>query len=139
MDRGSALHGLMVLSCQPPSPCSRAPKSPRENHPKRALSKRHSGLTPSTALSDAQAGVINPYGPTIDAPLDVRALGHDIGYTQGSGLTSWTADQAWALARQQRLGGIVVETVAPEGSVWFNQAAKGAESQVLIPGPIKVP
>jgi len=90
------------------------------------------------ALADAQAGIVKPYGSTINEALDVRALGHDMGMTQGSGLTSWTADQAWALARQQRLGGVVLETSAPNGSVWFNQAAKGAESQVLIPGTIKI-
>ena len=90
------------------------------------------------ALADAQAGIVRPYGSTINEALDVRALGHDMGSTQGSGLTSWTADQAWALARQKRLGGVVLETSAPNGSVWFNQAAKGAESQVLIPGIIKV-
>jgi len=91
------------------------------------------------ALADAQAGIIKPYGNVIDAPIDARALGHDLGYTQGSGLTSWTADKSWALRRQQRTGGIIVETVAPEGSVWFN--ASGAqfgfpESQVLIPGQV---
>ena len=90
------------------------------------------------ALADAQAGIVRPYGSTINEALDVRALGHDMGSTQGSGLTSWTADQAWALARQKRLGCVVLETSAPNGSVWFNQAAKGAESQVLIPGIIKV-
>lgn len=89
------------------------------------------------ALADAQAGIVRPYGSTINEALDVRALGHDIGSTQGSGLTSWTADQAWALSRQNRLGGVVLETTAPNGSVWFNQAAKGAESQVLIPGTIR--
>ncbi len=90
------------------------------------------------ALADAQVGIVSPYGSTINEALDVRALGHDIGSTQGSGLTSWTADQAWAVARQQRLGGVVLETSAPNGSIWFNQAAKGAESQVLIPGTIKM-
>ena len=89
------------------------------------------------ALADAQAGIVRPYGSTINEALDVRALGHDIGSTQGSGLTSWMADQAWALSRQNRLGGVVLETTAPNGSVWFNQAAKGAESQVLIPGTIR--
>jgi hypothetical protein len=89
------------------------------------------------ALADAQAGIVKPYGSTINEALDVRALGHDIGSTQGSGLTSWTADQAWALSRQNRLGGVVLETTAPNGSVWFNQVAKGAESQVLIPGTIR--
>jgi hypothetical protein len=89
------------------------------------------------ALAAAQQGVIRPYGATMEAPLDVRALAHDTGYTQGSGLTSWTADQAWALARQQRMGGVVLETVAPESSFWFNQAAKGVESQILIPGVVK--
>lgn len=83
-------------------------------------------------------GIVSPYGSIINEALDVRALGHDIGSTQGSGLTSWTADQAWAVARQQRLGGVVLETSAPNGSIWFNQAAKGAESQVLIPGTIKM-
>jgi hypothetical protein len=89
------------------------------------------------ALADAQAGIVKPYGCTINEALDVRSLGHDMGSTHGSGLTSWTADQAWALSRQNRLGGVVLETSAPNGSVWFNQAAKGAESQVLIPGTIR--
>ncbi|MCB1078339.1 MAG: hypothetical protein KDM64_10985, partial [Verrucomicrobiae bacterium] len=88
------------------------------------------------ALADAQKGIVSPYGAVDDLPLDVRALAHDTGYTKGSGLTSWTADQAWALERQARMGGTVIETTAPQGSVWYNQAAKGVEAQVLIPGRV---
>ncbi len=90
------------------------------------------------ALADARAGVIRPYGLRTEAPLDIRALAHDTGLTRGSGLTSWTADQGWALSRQLRTGGVVVETVAPEGSIWLNQAAKCVESQVLIPGTVRL-
>lgn len=90
------------------------------------------------SLADAKAGIIKPYGPTTDESLVVRVLAHDTGYTKGSGLTSWTADQAWALSRQKRMGGVVVETVAPEGSLWFNETARGTESQVLIPGTVRL-
>lgn len=88
------------------------------------------------AIADAQMGVVKPFGGTIDASLVDRVLAHDTGFTQGTGLTSWTADLEWAQARQARLGGILLETNAPVGSLWFNQAAKGAESQVLVPGTI---
>ena len=86
------------------------------------------------ALANAQLGVVRPYGAADDLPLDVRVLAHDTGYTKGSGLTSWTVDKAWAVDRQARMGGTIIETTAPQGSVWFNQAAKGVEAQVLIPG-----
>lgn len=88
------------------------------------------------ALADAQSGIVKPYGPTMDAPLDARAVGHDIGYTEGSGLSSWSANYEWVSARQQRLGGVILETSAPDGSIWFNNTARGAETQVLIPGKI---
>ena len=74
----------------------------------------------------------------MDATLDVRALGHDSGSIRGSGLTSWSADQNWVTDRLQRLGGVILETRAPQGSVWYNGVWKGAESQVLIPGIIKI-
>jgi hypothetical protein len=88
------------------------------------------------ALGDATEGIVQPFGEAPDLPLETLAEGHDAGFTNGSGLTSWTADLRWAQARQARLGGVVIETQAPAGSVWFNQAAKGAESQILIPGKV---
>ena len=67
---------------------------------------------------------------------DARAFTHDMGMTQGSGLTSWTVDPNWAMKQQQAAGGVVIKATAPEGSVYFNTAAKGAESQVLVPGKV---
>ncbi len=88
------------------------------------------------ALCEAQLGIVKPFGTTVDQSFANRVLAHDAGFTQGTGLTSWTSDLGWAQARQARLGGVFLETKAPAGSVWFNRAAKGAESQVLIPGEI---
>ena len=88
------------------------------------------------ALADAQAGIVKPFGETLDMSFINRVEMHDGGFTEGSGLTSWSADLQWAQARQARLGGVLLQTQAPAESIWFNQAAKGAESQVLIPGEI---
>lgn len=41
------------------------------------------------------------------------------------------------MERQGRLGGVILETEAPAGSIWFNQAGKAAETQVLIPGTVR--
>ncbi len=89
----------------------------------------------------AQQGIVEPAGwpEVMDAPLAVRAYVHDRGSSSVSrtGLTAWFASKALAMARLQRLGGVMIEAEAPEGSVWYNYAARGAECQVLVPGRVQ--
>ena len=83
----------------------------------------------------AQQGLAVPNGAATGASLEFRALAHDGGFTGGSGLTSWTADLRYAQMRQSQTGGVILQSTAPEGSIWMNSAAaQGAEAQVLIPG-----
>jgi hypothetical protein len=89
-------------------------------------------------LPDAQNGVVKPWGDTRPGmSAEARADMHDSGVTQGSGYTSWTTDSGVAATRQAQNGGVVVQTKAPPGSVHYNQAGKGEEAQVLVPGEVK--
>ncbi|MBV6501901.1 MAG: hypothetical protein CJBNEKGG_04442 [Prosthecobacter sp.] len=89
------------------------------------------------ALGAAQRGVAVPNGVATAASLEARAFVHDGGTTLGSGLTSWTADLRYAHMRLAQSGGVILQGVAPESSIWMNSAAAAfgsAEAQVLIPG-----
>ena len=89
------------------------------------------------ALGAAQRGVAVPNGVASAASLEARAFVHDAGTTLGSGLTSWTADLRYAQMRLSQSGGVILQGVAPEGSIWMNSAAAAfgsVEAQVLIPG-----
>ncbi|MCH8512753.1 MAG: RHS repeat-associated core domain-containing protein [Kiritimatiellae bacterium] len=92
------------------------------------------------AIEEARLGLIRPYSQVTDAPLEVRAIAHDMGNTRGTGFTSWTASRNVAWTRYRNMGGgIIVETKAPVGSIWFNEAFRGLEYQVLIPGEVFLP
>jgi hypothetical protein len=75
--------------------------------------------------------------------VESRADLHDQGYTNNSGFTSWTVDFAWAVAKakaysQAGLSYVILElNAAPDGSIFYNKAAGGAESQVLVPGTVE--
>ncbi|MCA9212435.1 MAG: hypothetical protein KDB27_05185, partial [Planctomycetales bacterium] len=100
---------------------------------------RHIPAGSTNRLPLGLQGIAEPKGwPLVnEGSVAARAFNHDLGMTECSGFTSWTASKSWAFARQARMGGIVIEATAPEGSIWFNAAAKGAEYQVLVPGRVQ--
>lgn len=89
-------------------------------------------------IDAARSGIALPRGATNDAlGFAERAAAHDWGTTAGSGMTSWTADLRFAQMRQSQSGGVILQSIAPEGSVWMNQsgvAFGSVEAQILISG-----